>query len=178
MKKAVQTILGFAALALASAVQAQATKTVESKEIGVRLTIPKQWDTSCMTSGFCVNCAPTKGENGRHACYISITMYKAQPGQMSITDADRAKWKGWVSAGGMRTILSAEDMKVGGMPAYHIIEREGKRADDTFGSNVFVLVAGEGKMLRVSFNAILKPGDYELYKPGFMKALQTLVPIP
>ena len=176
-------IVGLTALWAATAVHGQATQAAESADVGARITIPKDWEwreraTSPRSKDLYVDCAPKKNDRGRPACYFTISGSKAPPGQATITDADRAKWKGWAYAGGMRTILSTEDIKVGGLPAHHIVVRQGKRSDDTLGSDLYVLVPGKGKVLRISFNAILKPEDYELYKPAVMKALQTLTPAP
>ena len=178
LRSFVPAILGASALAVATLVHAQATQVIESKDIGARMTVPKDWEARERSSDLFVDCAPGKNQGGRPACYMTITDFKAAPGQAAITDADRAKWKDASSAHGMRTILSAEDTRVGGLPAYHIVVKQGKRADDTVGSWVYVLVAAKPKVLRVTYDAILDPADYERYKPAFMKALQTLAPIP
>ena len=164
------------ALACAPAVQSQGIKTMSDDDVGVRMSIPQNWKWEARSRDVYVDCAPDKQSSGRPACYLTIASFKAPADQKAITQDDRAKWKAQRSAEGMRQVLSTEDTTVNGLPAHHIVTREGKRADDTLSSNFYVLVPGRGKVLRVSFNAINDPADYERYKPAFMAALRTLAP--
>ena len=160
-------------MAFASSAGAQATKACEDADVGVRLSIPADWECRSRDRDVFVNCAPKNERSGRPGCYFTISSRKAGK---TITDEDRKKWTGWATADGSRPPLSKDDVKVAGFPTYNVVYRNGNRADSTTGSRFFVLLPGKERMLDISYDAINDVADYERYKPAVMKALQTLAP--
>jgi hypothetical protein len=155
---------------------AQSTQVVEDKDVGVRLSIPKNWAWRSRERDIFINCAPDKEDRGRPACYFTVQKHKASPDQKAITDADRAQWKGWTHANGMRPIISTRDFKVAGFPAHEILAKDGTDRSDSRMRRVFVLMPGTGRVLDAWFATILDDKDYDRYEPGFAVALETLAP--
>jgi hypothetical protein len=168
-------ILLFAFVA-ASPAMAQSTKVVEDKDLGVRLSIPSNWEFRSRDRDVFIDCAPGKEDRGRPACYITVEKRKAPPDQKAITDADRTKWKGWSSPDSGTPIISNGDIKVAGFPAYEVVTRSGTKRDSPRYRRVFILVAGKG-VFDASFATILDDSDYDRYNPAFGKALDTLAPL-
>jgi hypothetical protein len=161
------------ALTSAMAVHAQSTQVVEDKDVGMRMAIPKNWQWRSRQRDVFVNCDPTREDRGRMACYFYVQSRKAPVDQKAIADADRAKWKGWVEAGGMRKIISARDTKLAGLPAYEVVE--GERNAPT-SRRVFVLVPGKGQVFDVTYATMFESRDYDRYSAPVAAALETLVP--
>ncbi|MGZ5065348.1 MAG: hypothetical protein ACXWG1_07345 [Usitatibacter sp.] len=157
---------------------AQSTQLVVDNEVGVKLSIPKDWQSRSRGRDVFVDCAPGKGESGRPACYFTIERRKAPPAQKTITDADKAKWQGWTSAGGMRPIISTRDLTIAGFPAYEVLARSGTARDDPRHRRVFILVPGAGQLFDISFLAMGegKGDQYDKYQPAVAAALETLAP--
>jgi hypothetical protein len=167
-------ILIFAFLAGDLAI-AQSSQLVQDKDVGVRLSIPKIWEYRSRGRDFAIDCAPGKEDRGRPACFFTVEKRKAPPDQKAITDADRAKWKGWSSADGS-PIISTGDIKVAGFAAYEVVKRSGTQRDSPRYRRVFVLVPGTG-VFDASFMAMLDDKDYDRYNPGFATAMDTLTPL-
>jgi hypothetical protein len=153
------------------------SRVVEDRDVGVKLSIPAGWKERSRSNDFYVDCAPGKDDRGRPACYFTIRAVKAPPDQQSITDADRAKWRGWENANGMRPTISARDVKIAGFPAFEIVSRSGSRADENRMRRVFVLVPGAG----VFDSSFIAMGDgtgdqYDRYERAVAAALETLKP--
>ena len=174
MKRMLRHGAAFFALSIAPAAHAQ-MQSHEDADVGVRMSIPKQWTWKSRPHDVYVNCAPGKEDRGRPDCYFTIHRLKAPAEQKAITDADRQKWSEWTSGAG-RVIVSKGEAKMAGFPAYHFVVRDGRGDDETGASRTFVLVPGRGVVFDVRYNAINNLSDYERYKPEVMKALETLRP--
>ena len=165
-------VIVFLVTLVADSAIAQRQEVVETSRVGVRLSIPKDWTWESRRSDIFINCAPEKEDNGRPACYFTIRKASIAADQRTITDADRARWKGWSSARGMRTILSERDFKVGRFPAYEmVLGFQGSRS-----RRVMILIPGTGTVFDVWFVPVLADSDYEVYSPAVAAALETLVP--
>ena len=169
---AFRTTLSIVALAGMTSAHAQALQTVEDKNVGMRMSIPKNWQWRSRDRDVMVNCDPSREERGRMACYFSVESRKAPVDQKAITDADRAKWKGWVDAGGIRKIISARDIRLAGLPAYEVVEGDRNAATSR---RTFVLVSGKGQVFDVTYGTLLEPRDYDRYSAAVAAALETLV---
>ena len=161
------------ATALVGPAIAQSTQLVEDQDVGVRLSIPRNWTWQNRSNGTFVNCAPDKNENGKPACYFSIAKQKVPLDQKAITDADRAKRKG----DGSRTTISARDIKVAGFPAYEVVSKAG--TDYPLQRSVFVLIPGSGRAFGITYLGMGegKGDEYHRYEPAVAAALETLAPI-
>ena len=106
------------------------------------------------------------------ACRIFVDKNKAPAGQNEITDADRAKWAGWVS--GTRTIVSRRDLKLGGYPAYEVIGRSGKSNTGPLSSRVFILIPGSGVIDATLVAEWDGKDQHERIAPAFRAALDTI----
>jgi hypothetical protein len=156
---------------------AQSTQLVEDTNVGVRLSIPKNWEWKSRGSDIFINCAPGKGEPGRPGCFFTVRKITAPPDQRAITDADRAKWKAWTNANGMRPIISTRDFTVAGFPAHEIVSKSGNKPAAVRQRRVMVLIPGTGRVLDAWFIATWGDKDYyDQYNPAFAAALETLVP--
>ena len=102
---------------------AQSAKLVQDKDVGVRLSIPSNWEYRSRDRDIFIDCAPGKDDRGRPACYITVGKRKAPLDQKAVTDADRARWKGWSSTDSSSPIISTRDFKVAGFPAYEVVKR-------------------------------------------------------
>ncbi len=173
---ALRLVIPLCAIAISGPAIAQSTKVVEDKDVGVRLSIPKNWESRSRDRDIYIDCAPGKDDRGRPACYFTVRKVKAPADQKAITDADKAKWKGWVDAGGMRPIVSTRDLTVAGFPAHEIVAREGNARTDTRSRRVLILLPGTGRVFDVSFVTMLDDKDYDRYGPAFTAALETLAP--
>jgi hypothetical protein len=168
------------ALGLAAAVtgaQAQATKVMESADVGVRLTIPAKWEARDRGSDLFVDCAPgtQRIPKGAPGCFFTMSRRRIAAGQASITVEDRAKWQKWTQADGMRTLVSATDVKVAGYPAHEIVVREGKGA---FSTRLFVLFPGS-HVVDAWHTAHWDEKDQSAATlPAFRAAMATLKPLP
>jgi hypothetical protein len=153
---------------------AQPTQVVDDKDLGVRLAIPKDWTWRSRDRDVFVNCAPKiESRPGMPGCYIALQKIKAGPGQTSITDADRAKWKSWTSADGMRQIVSTRDLKVAGFPAFEVIAKDGKQR----APRVFVLVPGLGVIDAWLYASWQDQDQSARFDPAFRAALDSLKPV-
>ena len=159
---------------------AQSTKLVVDKDVNVKLSIPKDWESRSRDRDVFVDCAPGKDDSGRPACYFTIERRKVPPDQKAIADADREKWKGWTSANGMRPIVSTRDLKIAGYPAYEVLARSGTGRGDPLQRRVFILVPGTGQVFDATFLAMgdgRGEGDqYDRYALAVATALETLAP--
>ncbi len=174
-----RSVILFLAIAYSGLAIAQPTQIVEDKHVGFRLTIPKNWTWQKRQDDVFINCAPDKNENGRPGCWFTIRKISAPPDQRTITDADRTKWKGWISANGMRPILSARDLRIAGFPAYEIVAKIGTYRTAGRERRVMILIPGKGKVFDSWFLAEWGDKDYyDQYNPAFGAALETLVPLP
>ena len=166
-----------AASVLSSPVLAQATQVVEDKDVGVRFTIPKDWEWRSRDRDVFVNCAPKlESRPGMPVCYFTVRKSKIAPGHAAITDADRAKWKSWSVADGMRVFVSARDLKVAGFPAHEVIVRQGREAGAAAGPRVFVFIPGTG-VIDSWLYAWQETDQTARYEPGFRAALESLKPV-
>jgi len=159
-------------LGAAPVLHAQSTQVVEDRNVGMKMSIPKAWEWRSRDRDVMVDCDPTREQSGRKACYFYIESRKAPAGQNAITDADRAKWKEWVHAGGIRKIISARDTKLAGLPAYEVVEGDRNMATSR---RAFVLVPGKGQVFDVTYGTMLEPRDYDRYSAAVAAALETLV---
>jgi hypothetical protein len=173
---ALRLVILLFAFAAGDRAMAQSAQLVQDKDVGVRLSIPKNWEYRSRDRDIFINCAPGKEDRGRPACYFTVEKRKAPPDQKAITDADRARWKGWIHANGLRPIVSTRDFTVAGFPAHEIVAREGSDRAATRSRRVFVLVPGTG-VFDASFATILDDKDYDRYNPAFASALDTLAPL-
>jgi len=163
--------------ALSSQVLAQATQVVEDKDVGVRFTIPKDWEWRSRDHDVFVNCAPKlESRPGMPVCYFTVQKFKIAPDQAGITDADRAKWKSKSVADGLRVFVSARDLKVAGFPAHEVIVRQGKEAGAAAGPRVFVFIPGTG-VIDAWLYAWKDTDQTARYEPGFRAALESLKPV-
>lgn len=155
---------------------AQSAKLVQDKDVGVRLSIPSNWEYRSRDRDIFIDCAPGKDDRGRPACYITVGKRKAPLDQKAVTDADRARWKGWSSTDSSSPIISTRDFKVAGFPAYEVVKRSGIKRDSPRDRRVFILVPGTG-VFDVSFVTMLDDADYDRYNPAFATAIDTLTPL-
>jgi hypothetical protein len=156
---------------------AQATQVVEDKDVGVRFTIPKDWEWRSRDHDVFVNCEPKlESRPGMPVCYFTVQKSKVAPGQAAITDADRVKWKAWSVADGMRVFVSARDLRVAGFPAHEVIVRQGKEAGAAAGPRVFVFIPGTG-VIHAWLYAWKDTDQTAKYEPGFRAALDSLKPV-
>jgi hypothetical protein len=167
--------LGFAAAAADA--QAQATQVVSQANLGVRFAIPASWEWRDRDRDVFVNCAPKiESRKGMPGCYFTVQKSKLAPGQMAIADADRAKWKKWATAEGMRPFVSSKDLKVAGYDAHEILVREGNEKNAALSMRLFVLIPGVN-VVDVMHYAFWDDKDQSAAtRPAVRTALETLKP--
>ena len=162
----------------AAGAQAQATQVVESANVGVRLTIPAKWEMRDRDRDLFVDCSPGihRIPKGAPGCFFTIQRHRIAAGQASITDEDRAKWQKWTRADGMRTLVSATDVKVAGYPAHEIVVRESGR-DVQFSTRLFVFFP-ESHVIDAWHTAYWDKQDQSAATlPAFRAAMATLKPL-
>lgn len=149
-----------------------AGKPFVDRTVGVRLVLPPGWKPypSTFAEHLLFECDP------RHPfpqCNLEIDRRKAT--NLTITDADRKLWESWVSASGMRRIISTRDLVVNGHPAYEVVE--GKiEAESRW---VFVLVPEMSRLYRLIFSAKWDSrGRVQEYKPAIETVLQSFKSLP
>ncbi len=169
------TALGLAAAA--NEAQAQATQVVEHSEVGVRFTIPGDWKQRDRRDVF-VNCAPQiESRPGMPGCYFTLQKHRLAAGQTVITEADRAKWKGWATGYGMRPFVSAKDVKVAGYPAHEILVREGNERNAALSMRLFVLIPGAHIVDAMHYAYWGETDQSAATRPAVRAALETLKPL-
>jgi hypothetical protein len=152
---------------------AQSVQLVQDDNVGVRLSIPKNWEYRSRERDMFIDCAPGNEDRGRPACVITVAKRKAPLDQKAITDVDRGRWKGWSSPDSSAPIISTGDIKVAGFPAYEVVTRSGTERDSPRYRRVFVLVPGTG-VFDFWFATMLDDRDYDRYSPAFATAIDTL----
>ena len=163
---------------LANDALAQAAQAVEHKDVGVRFTIPKDWEWRNRQNDIFVNCAPKiESRPGMPGCYFTVQRLKIAQGQRVITDADRAKWKSWTMADGMRPLVSTRDLKVAGFPAYEVVVKQGRERGAAAGPRVFVLIPGFGVIDAWLYAHWNDEDQTRLFEPAFRAALDSLKPL-
>jgi hypothetical protein len=162
-------------VAWANDARAQGSQVVEDEDVGVRFTIPKDWEWRSRQRDIFVNCAPKiESRPGMPGCYFTVQKHRITQGQTAITDADRAKWKSWTLADGMRPFVSARDLKVAGFPAHEVVARQGKERGAATGPRVFVLIPQHG-VIDAWLYAHWKDEDQTpRMEPAFRSAMETL----
>lgn len=162
---------------LANDARAQAGQMVEDADVGVRFTIPKDWEWRSRQRDIFVNCAPKiESRPGMPGCFFTVQKHKIAQGQSAITDADRAKWKSWTVADGMRPLVSTRDLRVAGFPAHEVIVEQGKERGAAAGPRVFVLIPQHG-VIDAWLYAHWKDEDQtRRMEPAFRAALESLGP--
>ena len=177
-----QTLIRIAsALGVAAATtgaQAQATKVLEQANVGARLTIPANWEVRDRDREIFVDCAPGKEiiRGGGAGCHFTMSRHRIAAGQAAITDEDRAKWQKWTLGGGMRTLVSAADVKVAGYPAHEIVVRDGSERDAHFSTRLFVFFPGS-HVVEAWHHAYWDKKDQSAATlPAFRAAMATLKP--
>lgn len=175
-------ILGMAAFSMVAGVLAndalaQAAQVVEDKGVGVSFTIPKDWEWRSRERDIFVDCSPKiESRPGMPGCYFTVQRHKIAQGQVVINDAERAKWKSWTVAGGMRQLVSTRDHKVAGFSAYEVVVKEGKEPGAATSLRVFVLIPESGVIdawLYAHWNNVDQTPRIE---PAFRAALNSLKP--
>ena len=159
--------------------QAQATKAVEHANVGVRITVPAAWDWSERPGGIAVNCAPKiESRPGMPGCYFVVQKSRLAAGQAAITDADRAKWKGWAVGEGLgRVFVSAKDVKLAGYDAHEILVREGKERNAALTMRLVVLIP-DRHFVDVMHYAWWDDADQSAAtRPAVRAALETMKPL-
>jgi hypothetical protein len=162
-----------------SAPESQAgTKVLEHANVGVRLNIPASWEPRDRDREIFVNCAPRiESRPGMPGCYFTMQKHRLPEWQASITDTDRAKWKGWATADGMRLFVSANDVRVAGYPAHEILVREGRERNAALSMRLFVLIPG-AQVVDTMHYAYWDEGDQSgATRPAVRSALETLKPL-
>jgi hypothetical protein len=160
-----------AAISAAPLSQAQATQAVEDRDMDIRLLVPGSWSWETKSNGPFISCEPKRSEPT--ACYLAVEMRKGAPKDGRITDADRQKWKGWASSGGMNRVVAARDAKIAGYPAFETVSK----ADEMTIYRVFVLMDSPARLIDFTYLASWGRKDhYERYKPAIDAALATLSP--
>ena len=123
----------------------RAPEWVEDNDVGVRFTIPKDWEWRSRDRDVFVDCAPkVESRPGMPVCYVTVARRKLAQGQRDFTDTDRAYWKSKTVADGMRPLVSTRDLKAGGYPALEVVVKEGMERDAATSVRVIVLMPGTG----------------------------------
>ena len=157
---------------------AQAAQVVEDKNVGVRFTIPKEWEWRSRQRDIFVNCAPKiQSRPGMPGCYFTVQRHTIAQGQRVISDPDRARWKEWTMAGGMRPLVSTRDLKVGGFPAYEVVVKQGKERGAAAGPRVFVLIPESGVIDLMLYAHWDNEDQTARVEPAFRAALDSLKPV-
>ena len=123
-----------------------ASKPFVDRTLGVRLTLPPGWKpySGYSAEHLLFECDP---KHPLPQCSLEIDRRKAT--NRTITDADRKLWESWVSAGGMRHIISTRNFAVNRHAAYEVVEGKGE-AESRW---VFVLVPERDRLYRLTFAA-------------------------
>lgn len=164
------------AAAVAADARAQATQVVEDGDLGLRFSIPKGWEWRSRDRDVFVDCKPgtVARPKGPPGCWFTVSKSRIAPGQTSITDADRAKWKGWTVANGTRPLISARDLRVAGYPAHEIVVRTGTERGAPRTVRVFVLMPEFG-VVDTWLHAAWDDQDHTAsVEPAFRAALESL----
>jgi hypothetical protein len=160
---------------LANDALAQATQVVDDKDLGVRFTIPKDWTWRSRDREVFVNCAPKiESRPGMPGCHFTLAKHKAAAGQRAITDADRAQWKSWTVANGMRPFMSSRDLRIAGFPAFELLVMAGTERDAATSRRVFILIPNSHVIDAWHYAEWNDEDQYPRTNPGFAAALETL----